>query len=296
MSYAVRKSDPSLTFALRRIARGQMEAAIAEIDDPALGPVTTVHQLRKRCKKLRGLIRLVRPGFAAYAEENAAFRDLARDLSELRDAGAVLETVTALEERFGETVGTAFFETVRTRLAEANPPADEALVTARLAAARAAFEAAILRTETWDVKGKAPEILSKGVTATYKRAISAMAAAAESDAPEDFHEFRKRVKYHWYQMRLLKRIWPKVIHARIGEARTLADELGDHHDLAIFRLTVLPSLDCKDDPVCEVLGGLIEAEEVRLEPHCLKHGRRLFAEDAHAFGERVAAYWRAWKD
>lgn len=296
MSYAVRKSDPSLTFSLRRIARGQMEAAIAEIDDPALDPVTTVHQLRKRCKKLRGLIRLVRPGFSDYAEENAAFRDLARGLSELRDAGAMLETVTALEERFGGTIGAPFFETVRARLTEANPPADEALVAARLAAARAAFEAAILRTEAWEVKGKAPEILSKGVTATYKRALRAMAAAAESDAPEDFHEFRKRVKYHWYQMRLLKRIWPKVIHARIGEARTLADELGDHHDLAIFRLTVLPTLDCAEDPVCEVLGGLIEAEELRLEPHCLKHGRRLFAEDAHAFGERVAAYWRAWKD
>ena len=295
MSYSIRKSDPSLTHALRRIARSQIETAIAEIDDETLDPLTTVHQLRKRCKKLRGLIRLVRPGFRAYDDENAAFRDLARSLSDLRDAGAMLETVGALEDRFGEVIGGDFFTDVRETLAAASPPVDGAATTARLAEARDAFEAALARTESWEVKGKAPDVLAKGVKKTYTRAVKAMAAAAETGTPEDFHEFRKRVKYHWYQMRLLKHVWPKIIHARIVEAKTLANELGDHHDFAVFRLSVLPGLDCGDKRVCEVLRGLIEAEETRLEPACLKHGRRLFAEDAGSFGARVAAYWDAWR-
>ena len=296
MSYAFAKTDPSLTHALRRIARSQIEAAIAEIDTPDLDEVATVHQLRKRCKKLRGLIRIVRPGFQAYPGENAAFRDLARDLSALRDAGAVLETVTALEERFVEVVGESFFAMVREQLEAAVPAPDEALAKARLKAARKTLEQALARTESWEVKGKVADVLAKGVTTTYRRAVSAMAAAAESDAPEDFHEFRKHVKYHWYQMRLLRKVWPKVIHARIAEARQLADELGDHHDFAIFRTGILPGLEGGDARVREVLGGLIEAEEVRLEPHCLKHGRRLFAEDAEGFGKRVTAYWKAWQD
>ena len=295
MSYSFRKSDPSLTLGLRRIAREEIAAALAEIDDKTLDHVTTVHQLRKRCKKLRGLIRLVRPGFQPYAEENAAFRDLARDLSALRDAGAMIETVTALEERFGEVIGAAFFARVREALAAAHPPAEDKLVRARLKAARKAFAGALERVETWEVDGKPHKVLSKGVALTYARATKARTAALKDRTPEAFHEYRKRVKYHWYQLRLLKRIWPKVIRARTLEARRLADELGDHHDFAIFRMQVLPGFEGTDDSLCEALGGLIEAEEARLGPACLKHGRRLFAEDAESFGERVAAYWDAWR-
>ena len=296
MSYSILKTDPTLTDAVRRIARSQIEAAIAEIDDPQLDPVTTVHQLRKRCKKLRGLIRLVRPGLAAYAEENAAFRDLARSLADLRDAGAVLETLGALEERFGDVVGGTFFADAGEALRAASPPPKAAAVKARLKAARKAFGDALERTGSWKVKGKAANVLAAGVAMTYKRAARDMATAAKSGTPEDFHEYRKWVKYHWYQLRLLRHIWPKVIHARIAEARHLADELGDHHDFAIFRMEVLPGLDCADERVCEVLGGLIEAEEERLEPACLKHGKRLFAEDPDSFGKRVGAYWKAWRD
>jgi len=295
LSYSFRKTDPSLTLGLRRIAREQIAAAIAEIDDTALGHVETVHQLRKRCKKLRGLIRLVRPGFAPYAEENAAFRDLARDLSALRDAGAMIETVTMLEERFGEVIGAEFFGKVRETLAAAHPPAEDKLVRVRLKAARNTFADALERVETWEVKGKPHKVLSEGVALTYARAAKARTAALKARTPEAFHEYRKRVKYHWYQLRLLKRIWPKVIHARTTEARRLADELGDHHDFAIFRMDVLRDLEGADERLCEALGGLIEAEEARLGPACLKHGRRLFAEDAESFGERVATYWDAWQ-
>ncbi len=295
MSYSFQKTDPSLTLGLRRIAQEQIAAALAEIDDTSLDHVSTVHQLRKRCKKVRGLIRLVRPGFAPYAEENAAFRDLARDLSALRDAGAMIETVTALEDRFGEVIGPAFFSNVRETLASAHPPAEDKLVRIRLKAARASFSDALKRVETWEVKGKPHKILSKGVSLTYSRAVKARTAALKDRSPEAFHEYRKRVKYHWCQLRLLKRIWPKVIHARTTEARRLADELGDHHDFAIFRMEVLPGFEEADARLCEALGGLIEAEEARLGPACLKHGRRLFAEDAESFGERVAAYWDAWQ-
>ena len=114
--------------------------------------------------------------------------------------------------------------------------------------------------------------------------------------PIEFHEFRKRVKYHWYHMRLLKHVWPEMIHARIVEARQLATSLGDLHDLAVFRLTVLPMIEQADAKVGEVLGGLIEAEEKRLAPDCLHHGHRLFAEKPGAFGKSIEAWWSTWHE
>ena len=296
MLYSFQKSDPSLSAGVRRIARGQVEEAIAELDDPALEAGDAIHQVRKRCKKLRGLVRLVRPGLEAYEAENAAIRDIARGLSGLRDASVVFETLGALEQRFGETLGGSFFQDVRAGSGIPGDAPNAAGAAKRLKEARVALTELRDRTDSWKVTGKSVKVIAAGVTKTYKRTITAMEAAALSADPADFHEWRKGVKYHLYQMRLMKRMWPKGMHVRIVEARTLADELGRHHDFALFRTVMLPRLESADARTREALGALIEAEEQRLAPRCLKHGRRLFAEDADAFGERVAAYWKVWRD
>ena len=53
---------------------------------------------------------------------------------------------------------------------------------------------------------------------------------------EDFHEWRKRVKYHWYHCRLLKNLYKPLMKARRDEAKHLADLLGDDHDLSMLDL------------------------------------------------------------
>lgn len=55
---------------VRHIGKNQVDKALAKIDDNALDIHNTVHQIRKRCKKVRGLVRLVRPYFDDYSSEN----------------------------------------------------------------------------------------------------------------------------------------------------------------------------------------------------------------------------------
>jgi CHAD domain-containing protein len=95
MACSLKAGDASLQDGVRRIAVEQISAMLGEIDDASLGRDETVHQLRKRCKKLRGLVRLVRPGFEDDRSENATFRDAARGLSALRDADVLIETTTS---------------------------------------------------------------------------------------------------------------------------------------------------------------------------------------------------------
>ncbi len=80
MAYRFEQGAGSVEANLRKIAASQINRAIAEIDDPDLEPHKTVHQVRKRCKKLRGLVRLVRDAFDAYKVENVSFRDAAAQL------------------------------------------------------------------------------------------------------------------------------------------------------------------------------------------------------------------------
>jgi len=60
MGYKIKRKE-SIRNAVRRVADEQIGKGIAELDDDALPDPEKVHQLRKRCKKLRGLVRLVRP-------------------------------------------------------------------------------------------------------------------------------------------------------------------------------------------------------------------------------------------
>ena len=95
MAYRLKKSDTSLGAALRRIAREQIDRALAAVDRPGENE-KGIHKARACCKKLRGLIRLVRPGFVGFEEENAAFRDAAKALERLRAGGAARETLDRL--------------------------------------------------------------------------------------------------------------------------------------------------------------------------------------------------------
>src|SRR3546814_13842801 len=69
---------------MRRIAGEQIEKALASVE--ARDRSDAIHDIRKRCKKLRGLVRLVRPVFDGYAQENAGFRRLADSISAARDS------------------------------------------------------------------------------------------------------------------------------------------------------------------------------------------------------------------
>ena len=71
MTYAFLASDPSVQAAVSRVAREEAEGALAQVHgDGPLAP--RVHAMRKAVKKLRGLVRLVRPVMRGAAAENAA--------------------------------------------------------------------------------------------------------------------------------------------------------------------------------------------------------------------------------
>ncbi|MBC7158217.1 MAG: CHAD domain-containing protein, partial [Rhodobacteraceae bacterium] len=95
MGFEFTRSDRTVRAALRRIADEQAAAALkAAGGDGPLEP--RVHAMRKSVKKMRGLIRLVRPAFDAFADENAALRDAARHLAPLREQDVLARTLAHL--------------------------------------------------------------------------------------------------------------------------------------------------------------------------------------------------------
>ena len=91
-------ADGTVEAGLRRIAGGQIDALLEMIRAGTLPPEKIIHEARRTCKSIRGLMRLVKPVFPAFALENAAFRDIARSLSAARDAKVLADALTALQQ------------------------------------------------------------------------------------------------------------------------------------------------------------------------------------------------------
>jgi len=294
MPYRLRRDDAGLETAVRRIALEQIDRAIAEIDDPDLDRHETVHQIRKRCKKLRGLLRLVRSAFPDYRAENLAFRDMARAVSGLRDTQALIEAYDALMDRHGEEIDRRATGAIRRRLTLQQKEAltvDSALER-KLAAFRKQMVAARKRAAGWRVEGDGFAAIAPGLEKTYARARLAMADAQRAGTPRQFHEWRKRVKYHWYHMRLLQEIWPAEMAARESEADRLGELLGDDHDLAVFRQRLLDAPQAFGDlRAVQAFVELIDRRRGELKAEARLLGRLLLAEKPRRLARRLERYW-----
>jgi len=289
-------ADERIAYGVRRIALSQIEKAIGEIDDADLNRDKTIHQVRKRCKKLRGLIRLVRPSMKkTYQIENKAFRDAARTLSDIRDAKSAISAYDHVMERFAGQVDRKSFASVRRQLARQLEAIDNKHIDRCLDFMREQMVASKTRLEEWSFDDKKFKAAAAGLSKTRERAVEALDNAKEKATTENLHELRKRVKYHGYHLRLLRELWPATTRPLIKLSDRLGDDLGDDHDLAVFAEKVLETPgEFGDADDARVLEGLIDQHRKQLQQTSLKRSSFLFAEDTDAFARRMHSYWRIW--
>src|SRR5438067_3590038 len=98
MSYQLKHRE-TLGENLRRICRQQIEGAIAVAKGEKKPNDTPVHETRKHLKKARAALRLVRKeiGGGLFREHDHCLRDVARLISDIRDAEVRLQTVRELK-------------------------------------------------------------------------------------------------------------------------------------------------------------------------------------------------------
>lgn len=294
MGYRFSHEDEGVQAGFRRIAVEQLARAVSSLEDgDALH--AGVHDARKRVKKLRGLLRLVQPGFKAYRQENACLRDAARTLSGLRDHAAMIETLDQLTARYPRRIDGRRIGPLRRELEARRDVAAEAEDLAdRIEAFRDVLRQTRDRAEGWELKASGWAALGPGLALTYGRGRAAMAVAQETGIDEDFHDFRKRVKDHGYQVRLLAPVWPVLMDPYAALLEDLGEVLGDQHNLVAFAPIVAAS-EMKTE-AREALADLVTEERHRLETRALIIGARVFAEKPAAMARRLGAWWAAWEE
>lgn len=127
MAYRVKREQTVKAAGIVNIAKSQLDKAMEEIDDEELDRHEAVHQVRQHCKKLRGLIRPIRPAFSDYRKEDVFFRDAAGELSSVCDTQSVIECFDDLAECYENRADVALFQPIQRKTADdlADLPGDD---------------------------------------------------------------------------------------------------------------------------------------------------------------------------
>jgi CHAD domain-containing protein len=299
MPYRFKRKE-NVAKGIRRIVVEQSEKAAAELggDNPDIQE--GVHNARKSFKKVRSLLRLAREnlGDSDYKAENEWFRDAKNRLSSARDAEAMIETFDKLAERYPATNECPSLRSLHDALENRRDEIAGAAQDVEEVAQTTAQELRRVpeRTRDWDLSKKDGfEVLGKGLARMYARGRKAMDKAYRKPSDELFHEWRKRVKDHWYHTRLLSSIWPEAMGPRVDELKRLSDLLGDDHDLAVLRET-LEREDRSLEGDTATFTCLAQRRQGELRAEARGLGERLYAKEPGCLADELAGYWQAWKD
>lgn len=283
MPFRFKVSDDSWEAGFRRIAGAHLDETLDLIRANELPPGRIVHQTRRSCKAMRGLIRLVRPDFPAYKAENRIFRDISKGLASARDSAVLIRTLDHLLAD-NPKVASAAIMTLREQLVRESEIADED-VTELMKGAEEALLAARVRVAGWYLTGHGEELILKGLQRTYRESREAMQSVGSGAAvAQASHDWRKQVKYHWQHMRLLRSLLPDNAKRRLKRLDRLGDLLGERHDLDML----VARLETADAPVVRPLIDIANHRAANLTRKAGRAGKTLFAEEPSAFIER----WR----
>ena len=291
--------DPSrpVDVEIRRVTRERLGEAVQLLDDlkdaDAHEIERAVHDVRKRCKEVRAAARLVR---SALGEDfdvfNAMVRAAADELGPIRDAHAVLATFDDLRVTTGRS-GDGTLDTVSdAQRAAADKATGRVRATdPRIARARKLLAAGRKQVKRWDIPAD-HLVLVDGIETSYRRGRRALRRVSAEPTDRGVHEWRKAVKQLWYQTRLIEAWAPSVLEPFGSTLDSLAEALGDDHDLSVLvdRLRTDPDRYGGKHTVKQAR-RLARAQQDDLRRRAFRLAATVYAERPRAFAGRVQTYW-----
>lgn len=296
MPYALLHGEP-VGDGVRRILIEQADRAIAQLADSKQKASKRVHDARKRFKEIRAVLRLIRkPLGATFGIENTWFRDAGRELADVRDTEALVEAITKLRENSRSLALRPLLARVRRMLVKRRDAAIAADIDARIANLLEQLPAAKARLSSIDTLEDRFATIGAGLQRVYALGRTAFRRASVNPTVEEVHEWRKRVKDHWYHVQLLREVWPEIMKPYGDVMAELSSALGDRHDLDVLRALIdrEPSLFGSGRSVHRLVTA-IDARRRELLASALVIGSRVYAEDPRSWRARVRGYWRSWR-
>lgn len=249
-----------------------------------------LHRYRTAIKRVRALLRLIRPAVASafFERENERLRSGARLLSGTRDSEVARETLKALP---------ADHQSTREAMNAVLPGLEERVKRAKAHEAnvdevKARLEQAMQNFRQLQIPRTDQEVVKAGIQSVYKQGRRRMKAAMRTDEDSAYHRWRIRAKQLYYELQFLEPIWPKRLHRMISRLSKLQDRLGLDHDLTVLRaeLTKKPEAFGGKEAVPRIVSCL-DRQSHKLRRAAEPLGRKIWRPKPGRFSRRLAKHW-----
>jgi adenylate cyclase len=289
------KRSESIALGLERIITELLAAAVEQLQQSEQSLEDAVHEARKSIKKVRAVLRLIRPLMGSdYDRGNGALRDIGRKLSDIRDAQALIETFDYLNANYRDELGDASLNNFRQSLLDQKRKQTEEFdSTYQIPQLVAALQKMGKHANHWSYKSATMDILAKGVANSLRRGRDQFYEVDDRPFPEIFHEWRKRAKDLCYQLNLLKKLWPDVFEGYLNSYKKLEKLLGMDHNLTVLRKTLYKADNELGQDEKRLL-LVIDLDQKAIRRKAEKLGERIYSEEPKQWRQRINQSWDAW--
>ena len=281
---------------IKRIIIEQIQGAVNQLNNADKNFDISIHETRKYFKKIRAIVRLVRFQMDEnfYKKENIFFRDTGRLLSSIRDAAVMVESIDYLRECYPNEIDKEDYKRVRHNLStRARRVRSRFIKNEKLISAiKDNLSIHIQEVREWKFKAGDFALIENGLKRIYSQGFDEFNIAINEPSSENFHEWRKRVKYLWYHTKILEEAWNPMMNTLSDKLSELGDTLGLEHDLAELRSILIkePSLYGNEDTF-NVFLNLIGQHRIKLQAKAKSYPSYIYAEPPDQFVNRIKSYW-----
>jgi CHAD domain-containing protein len=230
-----------------------------------------------------------------YRHTNETLRDVARLLSQARDADVLNQALHKLLRRAGGPPGGVDVKKVEKLLLRERSRAKQSVqMRGQLASLRDALSAIRKGAQRWNLKGQNSSVVFSATRRSYSRVRKTRRIASDHRSTNDLHEWRKQTKYLWHQIQVLEPLAPGELGSYADALHRLADYLGDDHDLAVLRSTLFGSQALLADK-CGVLEALIDKRRAALQVRAFASAETLLQQRPRRWRTTLKGYWKGQK-
>lgn len=287
-------TDEPLGAGILRVAENLIDSITDSGEKPKQEEGEYVHSVRTTIKRLRALLRLIRPvvGETFFNRENERLRNAGRRLAVARDTEVARETLKTLSvsdgpEKQAVAAALAGLESKSGTRTDISDSLNE--IRKDLEQTKRNLQHLPLVSGEW-------EVVEPGLQDVYRQSRKRMDRALHNGGDEAFHKWRIRVKNLLYELELLEPVWPKQMDKMTAQLSKLQDKIGCDHDIAVLKslLRKTPERFGGTEAV-ERLIRCLDSKSRKLRHAAEPLGQKIFAKKPRRFVRKLGRRWSDWK-
>ena len=288
----------SISINIHRILLEQFHYIIMQSEKDQEEIHESIHETRKSMKRIRAVLRMIRDeiGYSSYYRENTFYRDLSRNLSEIRNFEVLSGSIQNLQKDLSNTIPADVFALLEGELDRqwnlvAGGPA---VLTQLLKEIAGKIEIARDRIYDFPIKHNDFRAFEGGLFRMYRQGKKYLQDVRENPTPNQLHDLRKRLKYFWYQVEILQPIFPGPMKAYASTLEKIEENLGVYHDLEVLQEFLSELTIISDPQIKETLQEACLAKKSMLLYNIWPMADMAYSEKPEAIINRLASYWKVY--